>query len=93
LTAGAGPEPTLALEPGETGGFVVTGAAFRPGERVRVIVHPAGATQETSADHDGAFRAEFRPLPPPRGALWLTAIGNRGSRATLVLDRPHRLHC
>lgn len=92
MTAGAGSEPTLALEPGETDGVVVSGDGFGPGECVRVVVHPAGAAQETAADHDGAFRVEFGPLPLPRGALWLTAIGDRGSRATLVLDRPRRLH-
>jgi len=93
MAAGAGKGPTLALghEPGT--GFVVRGEGFAPGERVTVLVKTIGDARRFVVDQDGAFRLEVGPLAPAAaGTLWVTAAGDGGSRASLVVPRPSRLH-
>jgi hypothetical protein len=93
VTAGAGREPTLALEHEPETGLVVKGEGFPPGERVTVLVKTIGGARQTVVDQDGAFRVEVGPLASAvAGTLWVTATGDSGSRATLVVPRPSRLH-
>jgi hypothetical protein len=75
--------PTLVLE----AGLVVVGEGFVPGERVTVLVKSLHGAHQTELDQDGGFRLEIEA-----GALWISATGDRGSRAELVLPRPSRLH-
>ena len=83
----------LALEQGEDGCLVVSGAGFPPGERVTVLVKTIGGARQTVVDQDGAFRVEVGPLASAvAGTLWVTATADSGSRATLVVPRPSRLH-
>jgi hypothetical protein len=85
---------TLALEHDPQAGFTVTGAGFMPGERVTVLIKTIGGARQAVVDQDGAFRLPIGPAAAPAGGgtLWITATGDRGSRATLVLPRPSRLH-
>ncbi len=93
MTAGTGEEPTLALEHEPQTGLVVRGEGFPPGERVAVLVKTIGDARLTVVDQDGAFPVEVGPLASPvAGTLWVTATGDSGSRATLVVPRPSRLH-
>jgi hypothetical protein len=94
VTAGAGKEPTLAVEHEPETGLVVRGEGFPPGDRVTVLVKTIGGARQTVVDdHDGAFRVEVGPLASSAaGTLWVTATGDSGRRATLVLPRPSRLH-
>ena len=93
MAAEAPAEPTLALDRGPDDGLVVTGANFQPRERVTILVKTIAAARQAAVDQDGSFRVEFGPLPTARGgALWVTATGDRGSRATLVLPLRKGLH-
>jgi hypothetical protein len=93
MTAGTGSEPTLAVEHEPGTGLVVTGEGFPPGERVTVLVKTIGGARQIVVDQDGEFRVEIGPLGPAGpGAVWITATGDSGSRATLVVPRPRRLH-
>ena len=92
VTDGAGHEPTLALEHEPETGLAVVGTGFPPGERVTLLVKTIGGEQQTVVDQDGAFRIGIDPVGGRAGTLWITADGDRGSSATLVLPRPSRLH-
>jgi len=93
MADGAGKEPTLAVEHEPETGLVVTGQGFPPGERITVLVKTIGGARQNVVDQDGAFRIEVGPLPSAAAAgLWVTATGDGGSRATLVVPRPSRLH-
>ena len=93
MTAGAEKDATLAVEHQPETGLVVTGEGFPPGERVTVLVKTIGGARQAVVDQDGAFRVEVGPLAPAAaGTLWVTATGDSGSRATLVVPRPSRLH-
>jgi hypothetical protein len=84
---------SLALEHEPQTGFAVTGEGFLPGERVTVLVKTIGEARQTVVDQEGGFRVEIGPLAGAAGgSLWITATGDRGSCATLVLPRPSRLH-
>jgi hypothetical protein len=84
---------SLALKHEPQTGFAVTGEGFLPGERVTVLVKTIGEARQTMVDQEGGFRVEIGPLAGAAvGSLWITATGDRGSRATLVLPRPSRLH-
>ena len=84
---------TLDLEHDPQAGFTVTGEGFQPGERVTVLVRTIGGARLTVVDQDGAFRLAIGAAAPAGGGtLWITATGDRGSHATLVLPRPSRLH-
>ena len=84
---------TLDLEHDPQAGFTVTGEGFLPGERVTVLVKTIGGARQTVVDQDGAFRVAVGAVAPAGGgALWITATGDRGSRATLVLPRASGLH-
>jgi hypothetical protein len=78
--------PRLELGPD----LVVTGTGFIPGECIAVLVKTIGSAEQTVVDQNGSFRMEIGPLGA--GVLSITATGDRGSRATLVLPRPSRLH-
>jgi hypothetical protein len=93
MTAEMGMEPTLALQHEPETGLVVRGEGFPPGDRVTVLVKTIGSARQIVVDQDGAFRVEVGPLASAvAGALWVTATGDSGSRATLVVPRPSRLH-
>lgn len=93
MGAEAPAEPTLALDRDQEGGLVVTGAGFRSGERVTILVRTVAAARRAAVDQDGTFRVELGRLETARGgALWVTATGDRGSRATLVLPLRSGLH-
>jgi len=93
MTAGTGKEPTLAVEHDPEIGLVVRGEGFPPGERVTVLVKTVGDARQMVIDQDGSFRVEVGPLASAvAGTLWVTATGDSGSRATLVVPRPSRLH-
>jgi hypothetical protein len=93
VDAEANSEPTLALAHEPEAGPVVTGQGFLPGERVTVLVKTIGDARQIVVDQDGAFRVEVGPLASAvAGTLWVTATGDGGSRATLVVPRPSRLH-
>jgi hypothetical protein len=93
VTADARKEPTLAVEHDPETGLVVRGEGFPPGERVTVLVKTIGSARQTVVDQDGAFRVEVGPLASAAAAgLWVTAAGDSGTRATLVVPRPSRLH-
>jgi hypothetical protein len=92
MTAGAEEEPTLAVERQPETGLVVTGEGFPPGDRVTVLVKTIGGARQAAVDQDGSFRVEIGPLASAvAGTLWVTAIGDSGSRATLVVPRSSRL--
>jgi hypothetical protein len=93
VTAGAEKGPTLAVEHEPETGLVVRGEGFPPGERVTVLVKTIGGARLAVVDQDGAFRVEVGPLASAvAGTLWVTATGDSGSRTTLVLPGPSRLH-
>lgn len=93
MKADAPAGPTLALDRDQEGGLVVTGAGFRSGERVTILVKTVAAARQVAVDQDGSFRVELGALATARGgALWVTAAGDRGSRATLVLPLRNELH-
>jgi len=93
VTTGAGEGPTLAVEHGPDTGLVVVGEGFPPGERITVLVKTIGGVRHMVVDQDGAFRVEVGlPASPAAAGLWVTATGDGGSRATLVVPRPSRLH-
>jgi hypothetical protein len=93
MTAGGDKEPTLAVEHQPATGLVVTGEGFPPGDRVTVLVKTIGGARQAVVDQDGSFRVEVGQLASPAaGTLWVTATGDSGSRATLVVPRPSRLH-
>ena len=93
MTAGAEKEPTLAVEQEPGTGLVVVGEGFPPGERVMVLVKTIGGVRRAVVDQDGAFRVEVGSLPSAAASgLWITATAAGGSRATLVVPRPSRLH-
>jgi hypothetical protein len=84
---------TLALEHDAQTGLTVTGEGFVPGEHVTVLVKTIGSARQAVVDQEGAFRVVIGAVAPAAGvALWITATGDQGSRATLVLPRPSRLH-
>lgn len=93
MTAAAGNEPTLALEHEPEAGLVVRGEGFPPGDRVTVLVKTIGDARQIVVDQDGSFSVEVGPLASAvAGTLWVTATGDSGSRASLVVPRPSRLH-
>jgi|tagenome__1003787_1003787.scaffolds.fasta_scaffold20923269_2 hypothetical protein len=67
--------------------FTVHGTAFRPHERVRVVVRAPGGPQRdrrVRAGAHGGFKAVFDDLRWGRcRGVSVTATGSRGSRATL----------
>ena len=93
MGAEAPAEPTLALDRGQEGGLVVIGEGFQPGERVTILVTTVASARQGAVDQDGSFRIDLGPLTTTRGgALWVTATGDRGSRATLVFPLRNELH-
>jgi hypothetical protein len=93
VTAGAGTEPTLAVEQESGTGLVIVGEGFPPGERITVLVKTIGGARRAVVDQDGAFRIDVGSLPSAAaGGLWITATAEGGCRATLVVPRPSRLH-
>lgn len=84
---------SIALEHDPPAGFTVTGEGFLPGERVTVLAKAIGGAWQAIVDQDGAFRVAIGAAAPAGGGtLWITATGDHGSRAALVLPRPSRLH-
>jgi hypothetical protein len=93
VTAETEEEPTLALEHEPETGLVVRGEGFPPGDRVTVLVKTVGDARQTVVEQDGSFRVEVGGLASAgAGGLWITATADSGSRATLVVPRPSRLH-
>ena len=68
-------------------GRAVTGTGFLPGERVTVVAG-GGTLRAVTAGPDGSFRLE---LETSRAVFWITAEGDRGSRAALAVPQPKRL--
>ena len=84
---------TLALEHDAQTGFTVTGEGFVPGEHVTVLVKTIGSARQAVVDQEGAFRVVIGAVAPAAGVRALDhRHGRPGSRATLVLPRPSRLH-
>jgi hypothetical protein len=85
-SAAATPDPTLRLTHQQ--GLVVSGADFRPAEHVTVTLHSLGVRIRKTIAENGQFRIEFGKVPTVRcAALRILAVGNLGSRATLVFPR------
>ncbi len=63
----------------------VQGLAFKPGERVTVVLRTdVQRVRRVSADRAGRFAAEFLDVRVDRcSGFTVTAVGNRGSRAAL----------
>lgn len=79
--------PTLRLA--GTAPLVVQGKAFHANEKVQVLISagkPLRASVRTGLL--GNFRLAFRYRVPSCTAISVQAFGNRGSRATFVLDVP-----
>ena len=88
--AAAAAPPAPSLDWSTKPQFVVTGAHFKAGEQVTVIVTSAGLHVGHAVARDGAFRTSFGSLKPAAcGPFRIFAIGNRGSRAIVTL--PARL--
>jgi hypothetical protein len=70
-----------------TAPFTVLGSHFRPGERVHIVVRTgAGAARTVTATTRGGFLVRFAQVRVGTcPAYWVTAIGGRGSRASVRL--------
>jgi hypothetical protein len=69
--------------------LVLRGQRFEPGERVRLLIVAARPFEKrVRAGEGGGFLARFRGISKDRcGALYVQAVGNRGSRAEAGLLR------
>ena len=95
--ARATPDSTgLALQVLDKAPLVLRGTGFVPAERVRVTVVTAHAqlVRRTRASGVGRFVVRFDTVVDAcYGARKATAVGRRGSKVSLVLERPLQRHC
>ncbi len=76
--------------------LVLRGTAFVPAERVKVtVVTPdAELVRRTRASRLGRFVVRFNAVVDVcYGARTATAVGRRGSKASIVLERPVQREC
>lgn len=94
LAAATSPQPTLrALDKAP---LVLLGTGFKRVERVKVsvVTQPVQLIRTTRASRAGTFVVRFDTIVDAcYGARTATAIGARGSRATIVLARPLDRYC
>lgn len=94
LAASTSPQPTLrALDKAP---LVLLGTGFKRVERVKVsvVTQPVQLIRTTRASRSGTFVVRFDTIVDAcYGARTATAIGARGSRATIVLARPLDRYC
>jgi hypothetical protein len=88
LSLGATPKP--ALRPLDLDPLTLRGTAFKPGERVKLLLSapPVSRTKAVRAGELGRFRVVFAIAPGRCDAVVVQAIGSRGSRATFRRDAP-----
>jgi hypothetical protein len=70
--------------------FTVTGRSFKPGERVRVSTNRL--RRMVVAGPRGGFTVTF-PDPGRCNGLAVTAIGSKGSRASISFPALDNIHC
>jgi hypothetical protein len=87
-TATAGGRATLKLV--AVSPLTVLGRSFKPGERVRVSTDNRRKTVIAGAR--GGFIARFVKADPCDG-LVVTAVGSRGSRASVVFSQLAKIRC
>ena len=76
--------------------LILRGTGFEPAERVRVTVVAQNTqlVRRTLASRLGTFVVRFETVVDAcYGAQAATAVGARGSKASIVLERPWRRHC
>jgi hypothetical protein len=95
--AQAAPDSTgPALQVLDKAPLVLRGTGFVPTERVRVTVVTAHAQLARRAQASGVGRFVVRfdtVVDACYGARAATAVGRRGSKVSLVLERPWQRHC
>ena len=76
--------------------LVLKGTGFKQGEWVEVIVaaQPTELSQRRRASRFGSFVVQFDTVVNVcYGAKAATAVGRRGSKASIVLERPWERYC
>jgi hypothetical protein len=70
--------------------LTVLGRSFKPGEKVRVSADNRRKT--VTAGTRGGFTVTFPNANPCNGVV-VTAVGSRGSRASVVFSQLAKIHC
>jgi hypothetical protein len=76
--------------------LILRGTGFEPAERVKVTVvtQPAQLVRLTRASRFGKFVVQFDTVVDAcYGARTARAVGRRGSKASIVLERPLQRYC
>jgi hypothetical protein len=92
--ASSSPQPTLRML--DKAPLRLKGTGFKRAERVKVsvVTEPVKLIRTTRASRSGTFVVRFDTIVDAcHGARAATAIGMRGSKATIVLARPLDRYC
>jgi hypothetical protein len=100
LVASVAPAESFSVKPAlrvlDKAPLVLKGTGFKRGEWVKVTVstEPAELSQRRRASPSGSFVVQFDTFVDVcYGAKAATAVGARGSKASIVLERPWERYC
>ncbi|HET8872513.1 MAG TPA: hypothetical protein VFM83_02395 [Gaiellaceae bacterium] len=68
----------------------IAGSGFRPNELVRLAAE--SRRRNVRADARGRFTTSLPPVDPCNGFI-VTAVGGKGSRASIAFNATWRVHC